>query len=480
MLESGIAEDNSRLKKLLEAEQLKEEVSCASRQIYRFNIKRLASVRALVTENKARLQSCEAKIQEHKAFIEDKKANLNNGKSASRVSSNSWKTEKSKVMDMITMQEEEMLELKNKFTEKKLQRMQANNSERIIENIEVEISLLKKRLEEQQGTIERLEIRCRNQTKNIKPYVSLQRYKEELKNKIHAAKNRVKKLQHERETEKKSVESAERDILLWETRLSRKKEEQEQILSHLKDNFDTSTTSQLKSKCKQRLDIQREREELHTETQIMGAQLGTLSPQESALPAWPLHACFKFQPDLEKIPRYIHAMNIIAGFMKKVCITETTHAAGKLLQMWDKNGSSNKFYRIWPLDRLKLEEDLEFRRTIQKTYSEGSIILPIDLLQYDHKFDKAVKRAFGRYVISSTDIIGRDLALQNNIWNVTLDGKVNRFGSVSGGWHGSESSGYLHIKLKKDKADVDLASLTCEQVSIEKVAKERCSALLFL
>ena len=71
-------------------------------------------------------------------------------------------------------------------------------------------------------------------------------------------------------------------------------------------------------------------------------------------------------------------------------------------------------------------------------------------------------------MIALSDDVGIDLVTKN-ICNVTLDGKVNRPGSVSGGWRDNSDNGYLHIKLRKEKADEKLASLYSAQVSIEKV-----------
>lgn len=156
--------------------------------------------------------------------------------------------------------------------------------------------------------------------------------------------------------------------------------------------------------------------------------------------------------------------------MKKVCVTETTDAAAKLLQMWDKGGNTSKFCRIWPLDRLKFEDDTRNQRNIQSLYPKGSVTLPIDLLQYEQRFKKAIVRAFGNYLISLSDEVGRDLVIKNKIWNVTLDGRVNRTGSVSGGWRANENNSYLHIKLKKEKIDQELAALVAKQSNCEKVS----------
>lgn len=159
----------------------------------------------------------------------------------------------------------------------------------------------------------------------------------------------------------------------------------------------------------------------------------------------------------------------LSGLIKKVCITETTDGAAQLLDIWDHQSSdSGKFCRIWPLDRLTFEEVIRVPKSIEKSLPEGSIIRPTDLLKYDHRFAKAISRAFGKYVIALSDDVGIHLATKN-ICNVTLDGKVNRPGSVSGGWRGSSDNGYLHIKFRKEKADKELTSLYSEQLEVEKV-----------
>ena len=90
-----------------------------------------------------------------------------------------------------------------------------------------------------------------------------------------------------------------------------------------------------------------------------------------------------------------------SGFIKKVCVTETTDRAARLLDAWDhQSNNGGKFCRIWPLDRLKFEEELRIPKTIEDSYPEGSIVHPTDLLQYDHRFAKAIIRAFGKFVIA--------------------------------------------------------------------------------
>ncbi|MCO5568710.1 hypothetical protein L7F22_022409 [Adiantum nelumboides] len=471
LLESSIMEDNARLKKLLRAEQLQNEISHATKQIVKFQLQKLQKVRDAISEKEEKIKSKEAVIKERLHFVKEKRAILNEYKSISKGAARDLSTEKNKILDAIAMREEEIAASENQLKGDLLLKDQLESSKLVIENLEMEISILSKRLEEKQGMVVKLETKSKNLGEADTSNTGFQRYKNELSKNMRATKLKLNNLHVEETNLQTSLQGAEKALTYWETHLQSRKEEQSK-LAHFKETCDLhaiGTVEEMRNHC---LDLKRSIEDLQTQSQILSSELGNLSLEEAALPAWPLHSCFAFKPEVEDMLKYMKALNVIAGFIKRVCATETTNAAANLLQMRENSGNASNFRRIWPLDRLKCNDDSRHQRNIQDLYPKGSVILPIELLQFDQRFKKAITRAFGTYVISLSDDVGSYLVLRNKVWNVTLDGKVNRTGSVSGGWHGNDNNSYLGLKLQKELIDQRLASLFTKQSIFEKDVKE--------
>lgn len=96
-------------------------------------------------------------------------------------------------------------------------------------------------------------------------------------------------------------------------------------------------------------------------------------------------------------------------------------------------------------------------------------MLPLDFLDFDPKFAQALNKAFGGYVIAANDRVARDLIANHGLWNVTLDGKVSRTGSVQGGWRGAGGSSFMKNKYNGDALLRQLESLQKEANAIDQV-----------
>ena len=138
------------------------------------------------------------------------------------------------------------------------------------------------------------------------------KYKDELKKNIEASEIKIQTLKIEEEYVNKSLQVTKREISQREIRLEAKKEEKLQILK-FKESNDLNSAQKLESNYHKIVEMRKLSEEILTQIHIMIAQLGNLTLQESALPAWPLHSCFKFKHDIAEIHKYLDAMNVIAG-----------------------------------------------------------------------------------------------------------------------------------------------------------------------
>ncbi|KAL0033641.1 hypothetical protein WJX79_009327 [Trebouxia sp. C0005] len=86
----------------------------------------------------------------------------------------------------------------------------------------------------------------------------------------------------------------------------------------------------------------------------------------------------------------------------------------------------------------------------------GSVIIPLELFEYDAAYHGAMVRAFGGCVIAQDDATAGQLVTQHGLLCITLDGKISRPGSMQGGWRGQAqgSTGPIAKKVKADQLQV--------------------------
>ena len=60
----------------------------------------------------------------------------------------------------------------------------------------------------------------------------------------------------------------------------------------------------------------------------------------------------------------------------------------------------------------------------------GSVVIPLELLEYEAAYHGAMVRAFGGCVIAQDDAMAAKLVTQHGLPCITLDGKVSRPGSM--------------------------------------------------
>lgn len=60
----------------------------------------------------------------------------------------------------------------------------------------------------------------------------------------------------------------------------------------------------------------------------------------------------------------------------------------------------------------------------------GSVIIPLELFEYDAAYHGAMVRAFGGCVIAQDDATAGQLVTQHGLLCITLDGKISRPGSM--------------------------------------------------
>ncbi|DBA71518.1 TPA: hypothetical protein ACH3X2_011303 [Trebouxia sp. C0005] len=139
-----------------------------------------------------------------------------------------------------------------------------------------------------------------------------------------------------------------------------------------------------------------------------------------------------------------------------IALVKTATAASELLAWHTQHSCSSKPLRIWDLQRLQAYDKLQQQKQAQASFAPGSVIIPLELFEYDAAYHGAMVRAFGGCVIAQDDATAGQLVTQHGLLCITLDGKISRPGSMQGGWRGQAqgSTGPIAKKVKADQLQV--------------------------
>ncbi|CAI5527211.1 unnamed protein product, partial [Closterium sp. Naga37s-1] len=144
--------------------------------------------------------------------------------------------------------------------------------------------------------------------------------------------------------------------------------------------------------------------------------------------------------------------------ISSTCIVENMHDAKSLLDLWENLRHPSVFNRIWPLGSLVVDDIRQDHSFVKERFEEGSVVLPLDLLEFDPRFLPALAKLFSGFVIAMDDSVAADLALNHGIRSVTLDGKVHKRGFLSGGWRGSRTPRVMVTKFEHDRVQNQVKS----------------------
>ncbi|GJP29992.1 hypothetical protein CLOM_g22019 [Closterium sp. NIES-68] len=252
-----------------------------------------------------------------------------------------------------------------------------------------------------------------------------------------------------------SLAEVERELALTKNATKSLEEEKsgykprEELLSRLQD-----LQAELQRQTQEQYGMKRKESAFKTQLEVLKAQLGRLEPTDLKFPAWPLHSVFRFKTD-PKIgcSKFLTALDVIAGQISSTCIVESMHDAKSLLDLWEDLRHPSMFSRIWPLKSLVVDDRGHDQSFVKEEFQDGSVVLPLDLLEFDHHFRPALAKLFSSFVIARDDTVAADLALKHGIRSVTLDGKIHKRGFLSGGWRGSRAPRVMVTKFEHDRVE---------------------------
>ncbi|KAL0034643.1 hypothetical protein WJX77_000708 [Trebouxia sp. C0004] len=197
---------------------------------------------------------------------------------------------------------------------------------------------------------------------------------------------------------------------------------------------------------------QAEMQKLALGSSMMLTQPGSTVPRHRML-----HDCFKFkQPSSPQLEALMEALHILTGDKLSIALVESATAASELVASHGQHSHNSKPLRVWDLQRLQAYDKVQQQKQAQASFAPGSVIIPLELLEYDTAYQGAMVRAFGGCVIAQDDATAGELVTQNGLPCITLDGKISRPGSMQGGWRGQAqgSTGPIAKKVKADQLQV--------------------------
>jgi chromosome segregation ATPase len=145
--------------------------------------------------------------------------------------------------------------------------------------------------------------------------------------------------------------------------------------------------------------------------------------------------------------------------------------------------------RLWPLDQLQARDLTHKQRAAQAGLGASKVFLPLDMLEFGPKYQPAMQRAFGGYVIAVDDATAAEVVNKYGLSCVTLQGTVSHKGSMSGGWSGPQANPAL--QRWQQKLQLDAASqlrqelqgslltlqLQIEQEEVQQAQQQEVAAL---
>lgn len=155
---------------------------------------------------------------------------------------------------------------------------------------------------------------------------------------------------------------------------------------------------------------------------------------------------------------YATAVEVIAGSSLFHIVVDTDETATKILHLL--NAEKKGRVTFMPLNRM---------RPSNVTYPDSEHALPmISKLDFDPRFEKAMKQVFGKAIITATLELASSFAKSAGVTAVSMDGdRADRKGALTGGFHDFKTSRLEAIKILK-ATDHQRAATESELVKIKK------------
>lgn len=181
-----------------------------------------------------------------------------------------------------------------------------------------------------------------------------------------------------------------------------------------------------------------------------------------------LPQCFQFK-DPEVAETYGAALEVLAGQRLSICVAKTAKEAAHLVASGQARG-----LRIWSYDAISVPDRLQIHRQVAAAFPPGSVIVPIDLLEFDANYQGVIARAFGPHLIVSSMEVGRAVLERYGMSSISLDGTIMSRGRLTGGWAPARqhARGPLHSKIRCDADNKELISL---RASLQRMEAEENS-----
>ncbi len=305
-----------------------------------------------------------------------------------------------------------------KLEEEKLRELEAEE-----ERLKITFEEVKKLEEEKKLLSEKLE-----DLKNKKTEIELSI--RELKLKIEKEKENIKQLEGELQVKKQEFEEKKEEIKKLKTIKASEEKEIRKINEEIK-----AYENKLR-------EFRKELELILKEKGIIEDKVRTLSDVTSVFSDIPgVHGTMASLIKV-KYPEHIQAIEVAGGSRLKYIVVDDENVAKQCIERAKQLNLGR--YSFIPLNRIKVEE-----KAFRYPRVRGAIDFAINLIEYDPKYEKAVRFVFGDTLIVE-DFESAKLIGIGNYRMVTLDGELfEKSGIISGG--NVKSSGELSSKYYEEQ-----------------------------
>ena len=176
-----------------------------------------------------------------------------------------------------------------------------------------------------------------------------------------------------------------------------------------------------------------------------------------------LSNCFQFK-DARVAENFGAALAVLAGNRLGICIAKTSQEAARIVASGQARG-----LRIWSCDTMSVPDRLKVHRKVATAFPTGSVIAPMDLLNYEQEYEGPIARAFTSHLIVSNMDVGKTVLERYGISSISLDGTIISRGRLTGGWKSSkkEGDGAMQSKIKLDAREMDQTAVRIELQRME-------------
>ncbi|KAJ7530211.1 hypothetical protein O6H91_15G085200 [Diphasiastrum complanatum] len=316
-LEKAISEDNG-VKSISRLNELTIKMTNLSIRLSNYQKNKLMQLKENICEQTELMKFKETCIQEQQLRLQTRQASIIAMRKSEQALIEQLRKDRSSLLDQLAIKEGKKESIEKKIEDAEKNKKELDHYSRTEGNMQAKISLLEAQLKEKQARVSRLQVGVDLHAKHGEFRKPLMLYVEELQGAIVNGDQRLQELQCQEDMVTKELQKLVGMKLLKEKERFNIQQDYEQWMPNSPDISSqiTSASQSFDNFMEIRAYLKTRQVELDRELQILGSQLGHLSADEQALPAWPLHACFKFKAHEYGDVNFRTPLGVISGCLE--------------------------------------------------------------------------------------------------------------------------------------------------------------------